>query len=76
MNDSGDHNTIDLLCSDIIAADSNTECYKKYEDNSDGNVHTSKIKTILDKVFYSLIAVTMFLCFFSLCASVTANLYE
>ena len=37
---------------------------------------TSKIKKILDKVFYGLISVTMFLCFFSLCASMSANLYE
>lgn len=37
---------------------------------------TSKIKNILDKVFYGLISVTMFLCFFSLCASMSANLYE
>lgn len=37
---------------------------------------TTKIKKILDKVFYGLISVTMFLCFFSLCASMSANLYE
>jgi len=30
----------------------------------------------LNKVFYGLISVTMFLCFFSLCASMSANLYE
>ena len=30
----------------------------------------------MNKVFYGLIGVTMFLCFFSLCASMTANLYE
>ena len=27
-------------------------------------------------MFYALISVTMFLCFFSLCASMSANLYE
>ena len=26
--------------------------------------------------FYSVIAITMFLCFFSLCASMSSNLYE
>ena len=34
------------------------------------------IRSILDKVFYGLISVTMFLCFFSLAASMSANLYE
>ena len=34
------------------------------------------MKKILDKIFYGLIGVTMFLCFFSLCASMSANLYE
>jgi len=31
---------------------------------------------VLNKVFYGLIGVTMFLCFFSLSASMSANLYE
>ena len=37
---------------------------------------TSKVKGILDKVFIGLISITMFLCFFSLVASMSANLYE
>ncbi len=37
---------------------------------------TDKVKVILDKVFYGLISITMFLCFFSLSASMSANLYE
>ena len=37
---------------------------------------TDKIRKILDKVFYGLIGVTMFLCFFTLSASMSANLYE
>ena len=76
MNEPGDHATIDSLCNDIVATEPNLECYKKYDDSSDGSVDTSKVKTILNKVFYGLIGVTMFLCFFSLCASMTANLYE
>ena len=50
-------------------------CVKKYEESGD-SIDTSQVKGILDKVFYGLISVTMFLCFFSLCASMTANLYE
>ena len=46
--------------------------YKTYEQIES----TARIKKILDKVFYGLISVTMFLCFFSLCASMSANLYE
>ena len=37
---------------------------------------TKKIREILNRVFYGLIAITMFLCFFSLSASMSANLYE
>ena len=52
-------------------------CWKKYESGGDSeSFDTSNIEGILDKVFYGLISVTMFLCFFSLCASVSANLYE
>ena len=50
--------------------------YKKYKADGGSSVDVSQIKKILDKVFYGLIGVTMFLCFFSLCASMTANLYE
>ena len=75
MKDPGNHATIDSLCDEILATGPDLECYKKYDDSSEG-IDTSKVKTILDKVFYGLIGVTMFLCFFSLCASMTANLYE
>ena len=37
---------------------------------------TKKIRVILNRVFYGLIGITMFLCFFSLSASMSANLYE
>ena len=80
MNDPSDHSLIDSVCSDLIGATTDRfVCYKKYDEGSSsgsGSVDTSKIKSILDKVFYGLISVTMFLCFFSLCASMSANLYE
>ena len=34
------------------------------------------IYRIINSVFYSVISITMFLCFFSLCASMATNLYE
>ena len=78
MNDLSDHSTIDAICEDLmIATYGKLDCIKKYDEgSSSGGVDTSKIKSILDKVFYGLLSVTMFLCFFSLCASMSANLYE
>ena len=82
MNDSSDHSTIDAICSDLTDVTSFfVTCIKKYDQGSSssgsgGSKVTNKIKSILDKVFYGLISVTMFLCFFSLCASMSANLYE
>ena len=35
-----------------------------------------KIIATINAVFYSIISITMFLCFFSLCASMSTNLYE
>ena len=35
-----------------------------------------EITRIINGVFYSIILITMFLCFFSLCASMASNLYE
>ena len=35
-----------------------------------------KIIATINGVFYSIISITMFLCFFSLCASMSTNLYE
>jgi len=39
-------------------------------------VLNSRIIKIINTVFYSIISITMFLCFFSLSASMAANLYE
>ena len=43
------------------------------DDDKESN---SKINKIINATFYSVIAITMFLCFFSLCASMSSNLYE
>ena len=37
---------------------------------------SDNINRIINGVFYSIISITMFLCFFSLCASMATNLYE
>ena len=37
---------------------------------------TANVDKLLTKVFVSIIAITMFLCFFSLSAAMSANLYE
>ena len=39
-------------------------------------VLSDNINRIINGVFYSIISITMFLCFFSLCASMATNLYE
>ena len=72
MNDPDDHSTIDALAKSLERASPSSTVSKTYEQIGS----TDKIKKILDKVFYGLISVTMFLCFFSLCASMSANLYE
>ena len=73
MKDPSDHVTIDALVADLTAAvGDNGSVESAYGSGGD----TSKIKKILNKVFYGLVSVTMFLCFFSLCASMSANLYE
>lgn len=71
MNDPSDHATINAIATQIQISVPNATINKTYEQEKS----TSKIKKILDKVFYGLISVTMFLCFFSLCASMSANLY-
>ena len=70
MNDPDDHDTIDELAAKLGAL---TGGYTKlgYEDRD----KTAFLKKVLDKTFFGLIGVTMFLCFFSLSASMSANLY-
>ena len=43
---------------------------------NDGVENIQKMQTILDMIFNVIIAITMFLCFFSLSSSMTANLFE
>ena len=72
MKDPDDHQTIDAIATRLEINAPYASVEKSY---SQGGT-TEKIANILDKVFYALISVTMFLCFFSLSASMTANLYE
>ena len=72
MNDPDDHTTIDSICTNLAEAAPGVSIQKTF----DKSTSTSKIQKILDKTFYGLISVTMFLCFFSLSASMSANLYE
>ena len=73
MNDPDDQTTIDNLAKDLSAVADGL-----YDLNKAGQIDviTDKIRTILNRVFYGLIGITMFLCFFSLSASMSANLYE
>ena len=71
MNDPDDHTTIKALAEELTEATGVSANISK-TDNGD----TSEIEKIINKLFYSIIAVTMFLCFFSLSASMSANLYE
>ena len=72
MNDSKDTTKINELVTALQAVLPDAD----YNVPSQDSQVTSKVKKILDKVFYGLISVTMFLCFFSLSASMSANLYE
>jgi len=71
MNDPDDHVTIDELAAKLGAVTGGI-IQRGYEDGDS----TAKIKEVLDKTFFGLIGVTMFLCYFSLSASMSANLYE
>ena len=44
-----------------------------YFDDTDTN---DTVKNILDIIFTIIIVITMFLCFFSLCSSMSANLFD
>ena len=73
MNNPSDHTTIDQLSQSLKTAFPDATITEAYTSSGSSN---TKISKILDKVFYGLIAVVMFLCFFSLCASMSANLYQ
>ena len=75
MKDPSDHASIDDLALSLQSVFPDASVVKTYEDGGGADANP-KITKILDDVFYGLISVTMFLCFFSLCASMSANLYE
>lgn len=71
VHDSSDTDLIDKISKDLYRATgvTATETYKEAE-------QTESVKNIIDLVFMVAIAIMMFLCFFSLSASMTANLYD
>ena len=73
VHDSNDHAVIDEIVSALTASiGGDVDCYSQYsilEANQ-------KALDLLNLVFYVTIGIMMFLCFFSLQASMTANLYE
>lgn len=74
MKDPDDHAKIDQLVAALQASVNDSaiivmDQYSIKEDNQ-------KALDLLNMVFYVIIAIMMFLCFFSLQASMTANMYE
>ena len=74
MKDPDDHVKIDQLVAALQASVNDSaiivmDQYSIKEDNQ-------KALDLLNMVFYVIIAIMMFLCFFSLQASMTANMYE
>ena len=71
MKDPDDHDAIKSLAKELKAATDYeaTLTYQKAES-------TDQVKKIIDYVFAVTIAIMMFLCFFSLSASMSANLYD
>ena len=74
MHDSDDHDLIDKLVNSLIEAigDETVSVANQYS-IIEGN---QKALDLLDLIFYIVIGILMFLCFFSLQASMTANMYE
>jgi len=72
MDDPNDHATIKALYKSLEATGSNVKVTVTYEEIA----KTAKITKILEIIFTVTIAIMMFLCFFSLSASMSANLYE
>ena len=72
MNDPSDTKTIDKIAKELSEA-----CPDVSVDTmSSSLLDNKKVSKIINWTFYSVIAITMFLCFFSLCASMSSNLYE
>ena len=72
MKDPSDTKTINSLVEDLSNASDGVMVISTHADL----MANEKINKMINLTFYSIIAITMFLCFFSLCASMSANLYE
>ena len=72
MVDPEDKSTIDALSKELNDASEGVKIVSFLGDRESNE----KINSIINWSFYSIIAITMFLCFFSLSASMSANLYE
>lgn len=72
MVDPLDTTTNDALINDLTEATK----YAPFASTASDFTLNARIIKIINTVFYSIISITMFLCFFSLSASMAANLYE
>ena len=72
MHDPSDTSTINKIAKDISDANPGVSV----ETVSSSLLDNQKLSALINWTFYSVIAITMFLCFFSLAASMSANLYE
>ena len=71
MHDSEDTDLIDRIAYDLYLV-TGFEATLTYEQQKT----TAQMESILDYMFMVMIAIMMFLCFFSLSASMSANLYD
>ena len=72
MVDPNDKSTINALSKELNDASEGVKIVTFLGDRESNE----QINSIINWTFYSIIAITMFLCFFSLSASMSANLYE
>ncbi len=70
MRDPSDQATINALAADLVM-DETVVTVTDQDDKDSGNLSDT-----VDLLFMALIAIMMFLCFFSLSASMSANLYN
>ncbi len=70
MLDPSDQATINALAADLVM-DETVVTVTDQDDKDSGNLSDT-----VDLLFMALIAIMMFLCFFSLSASMSANLYD
>lgn len=71
VHDSGDTDLIDKIALDLKQT-TGIKPYLAYDQASE----TESTKQIVNYIFMAAIAIMMFLCFFSLSASMSANLYD